>query len=163
MNAIQAVTPRAAASVPQILSRATELTARGEYAAALPIFSTVYKGVSEDMYPQGLSGYGLCLSRVERKHKLGVELCEKAMLLQPDDGLHRANLVRLYAASKHRRKAIEVLERGLRRFRYDSKLLAVRDEIGYRKAPYLRFLPRTNLLNKLYSRCAGLLTTPLSF
>src|SRR6059058_672787 len=101
--------------VVQVLSRGMSLTERGDYAAALPIFTTVYKNVSPERYPQGLSSYGLCLSRIEHKNKLGAELCERAMLLQPSDALHRANLVRLYAAARNRRRAIEVLEKGLGR------------------------------------------------
>jgi tetratricopeptide (TPR) repeat protein len=161
MRTLAAVTP-ATPNVPQILDRAVQLTARGDYAAALPVFATVYKVVSPEAYPKALSSFGLCLSRVQRKNKLGAELCEQAMLLEPANSSHRANLVRLYAAARNRRKAIEVLEKGLRRFRLDPKLLLVRDEIGYRQAPYLRSLRRTHPLNKIFSRCAGLLNTPLS-
>jgi tetratricopeptide (TPR) repeat protein len=149
-------------TIAQILSRGIDLAARGRYAAALPIFITVYRHIPEEKYPQGLSSYGLCLSRIERKNKLGVELCERAMLLQPADTSHRANLVRLYAAANQRRKAVEVLEKGLRRARFDPKLLLVRDEIGYRQAPSLRFVRRTHPLNKLYSRCAKLMMEPLT-
>ncbi len=145
----------------QVLGRGIELVERGECAKALPIFATVYKSVSFERYPQGLSAYGLCLSRIERKNKLGAELCERAMLMQPSNGLHRANLVRLYAAAKNRRKAIEVLERGLGKVRQDAKLLKVRDEIGWRKSPSLRFLRRTNPINKLYSHCARILLMPV--
>ena len=149
-------------TVAQILSRGIDLTAHGHFAAALPIFVAVYKNISPEMYPQGLSSYGLCLSRVERKSKLGAEMCERAMLLQPGDASHRANLVRLYAAANNRRKAVETLEKGLRRIRPDAKLLRVRDEIGYRRAPSLRFLRRTHPLNRIFSRCAHVLVTPLT-
>jgi tetratricopeptide (TPR) repeat protein len=159
---IRAKAVKRADTVAQILSRAVDLTARGHYAAALPIFTTVYKHVAPEKYPQGLSGYGLCLSRIERKHKDGVELCERAMTLQPAEALHHANLVRLYAAANNRRKAVETLEKGLRRVRRDAKLLLVREEIGYRRAPSLCFLPRRHPLNKFYSRCAHALATPLT-
>jgi len=160
MITVRAVTP--ADNVAPLLSRAIDHTASGQYAAALSIFAAVYKYVPLEKYPQGLSSYGLCLSRIERKNKLGAELCERAMLLQPGDASHRANLVRLYAAARLRRRAIEVLEKGLGRVRRDARLLQVRDEIGYRKSPSLRFLPRTHPLNKIYSRCAKLLVTPLT-
>jgi hypothetical protein len=162
MKTIRAVTPSSTNTVAQILGRAVDLTARGHYVAALPIFTAIYAHIPAEKYPQGLSSYGLCLSRIEHKNKLGVELCERAMLLQPSDMSHRANLVRLYAAAKNRRKAIEALERGLRQKRKDAKLLLVRDEIGYRKSPSLRFLRRTHPLNKLYSRMARVLAAPLT-
>jgi hypothetical protein len=162
MGMIRDKTVKRADTITEILGRGIDLAARGHYVAALPIFATVYQHVAPERYPQGLSSYGLCLSRVEHKNKLGVELCERAMLLQPSDTSHRANLVRLYAAANNRRKAIEVLERGLGRIRQDRKLLQVRSEIGYRRSPSLRFLPRTHPLNKAYSRCAKVLVTPLT-
>jgi len=140
--------------IPQILGRGVDLTARREYGAALPIFAAVYQAVPPEKFPQGLSAYGLCLSQVQHKNKMGADLCEKAIALEPFEGLHWANLVRLYAGVKNRRKAVEVLETGLKKHPRDSKLLRVRDEIGYRKSASLSFLPRTNPLNKFYSRAA---------
>ena len=145
----------APSEISQILSRGADLTARGGYAGALPILAAVYKTVPPEQYPQGLSAYGLCLSKIEHKNKLGAELCEKAMKLQPFEGMHWVNLVRLYIGVKNRRKAVEVLESGLAKHPKYSKLLRVRDEIGYRKVPYLRFLPRTHPLNKAYSNVVG--------
>jgi tetratricopeptide (TPR) repeat protein len=145
----------APSEISQILTRGVDLTARGEYAAALPILAAVYKTVPPEQNPLGLSAYGLCLSKVEHKNKLGAELCEKAMKLQSFEGLHWANLVRLYVGVKNRKKAVDVLESGLKLHPKDSKLLKIRDEIGYRKTPYLRFLSRTHPLNKVYSNAAG--------
>ena len=145
----------APSDISQILSRGADLTARGDYAGALTILAAVYKTVPPEQYPQGLSAYGLCLSKIEHKNKLGADLCEQAMKLQPFEGMHWANLVRLYIGVKNRKKAVEVLESGLARHPKDSKLLKVRDEIGYRKTPYFRFLARTHPLNKAYSNMAG--------
>lgn len=146
------MTAVAATGIPQILTRAVEAASRGEYPLALPMLAAVYQVVPADKYPQGLSSYGLCLSKIEHKNKVGAELCEKAIGLQPYDGLHWANLVRLYIGVKNRKKAVEVLEKGLKKLRNDETLLKVRTEIGYRKAPYFRFLRRQHPLNKLYSR-----------
>jgi tetratricopeptide (TPR) repeat protein len=146
------MTPMAANGIPQILSRGIEAAARGQYALALPMLSAVYQVVPADKYPQGLSSYGLCLSKIEHKNKAGAELCEKAIAVQPYDGLHWANLVRLYIGVKNRKKAVDVLEKGLKKLRGDETLIKVRKEIGYRKAPYFRFLRRQHPLNKLYSR-----------
>lgn len=146
------MTSVAATGIPQILTRAVEAATRGEYALALPMLAAVYQVVPADKYPQGLSSYGLCLSKIEHKNKVGAELCEKAIILQPYEGQHCANLVRLYIGVKNRKKAVEVLEKGLKKLRNDAALLRVRTEIGYRKAPYFRFLRRQHPLNKMYSR-----------
>jgi len=145
----------APSEITQFLNRGTDLATRGDYAGALPILAAIYQRIPAEQYPLGLSAYGLCLSKVEHKNKQGAELCEKAMKLQPFEGLHWANLVRLYVGVQNRRKAVEVLESGLKRHPKDTKLLRVRDEIGYRKNPYLRFLPRQHPLNKAYSTAAG--------
>ena len=142
-------------SIPQILSRGVDLASRGDFAAALPVLSAVYQAVPGDKFPQGLSSYGLCLSKIEHKNKLGAELCEKAIALQPYEGLHWSNLVRLYIGVKNRKRAVEVLDKGLQKHPKDGKLLRVREEIGYRKTPYLKFIRRTHPLNKFYSRTAG--------
>ena len=162
MKVLRVVSRSSSDPVLQVLSRGIGLTERCQYAAAMRIFATVYKTVEPDKYPQGMSSYGLCLARLERKSKLGAELCERAMLLEPHDGLHRANLVRVYAAANNRRKAVEVLEKGLRRRNQDPMLLSVRKEIGYRSSPTLRFLRRTHPLNKLYSRCARVMVKPVT-
>ncbi len=142
-------------NIVQILNRGIEAAARGEYAVALPLLTAVYRVVPADKYPQGLSSYGLCLSKIEHKNKAGAELCEKAILLQPYDGLHWANLVRLYIGVKNRKKAVQVLEKGLKKLRNDETLIKVRTQIGYRKAPYFRFLRRQHPLNKAYSRMSA--------
>lgn len=130
-------------------------TDRGEYAAALQLLSAVYRSTPLEKLPQGLSYYGLCLAHVERKHKQGIQLCEQAMRLESSQGKHWANLVRLYIVGKNRRKAVEILDSGLEKLGNDPALLRVRQEIGYRQAPSLSFLPRQHLLNKLFSRTAS--------
>ena len=61
----------APSEISQILSRGADLTARGDYAGALAILAAVYKTVPPEQYPQGLSAYGRCLSKIEHKNKLG--------------------------------------------------------------------------------------------
>jgi len=146
-----AYTPR---DFSQTLSLAVAAAERGEYAAALPMLQSVYRAIAPESAPLGLSTYGLCLARIEGKRKLGMEFCRRATLIAPDDGRHWANLVRMYILLRNRRTAVETLEATLGRLRHDPALLRVRSEIGYREAPSLSFLSRTNPLNKLYSRTA---------
>lgn len=138
--------------VNKMLSVGIAATERGEFDNALRLLSAVYTSVPAEKMPQGLSSYGLCLARVEGKRKLGAELCQKAIQLQSYDGRHHANLVRIYITAKNRKKAVDVLDDSLRRLRNDPELLRVRKEIGYRQSPQIRFLSRTNPINKLYSR-----------
>ena len=138
--------------ITQMLNAGIAATDRGEYENALRVFSVVYTKVPAEKMPQGLSSYGLCLARVEGKRKLGAEMCQKAIQLQSYEGRHHANLVRVYVAAKNRKKAVDVLDDSLRKMRNDPELVRVRKEIGYRQSPQISFLPRTNPVNKLYSR-----------
>lgn len=140
--------------ISQMLNSAIAATDRGEYENALRVLSVVYTKVPAERLPQGLSSYGLCLARVEGKRKFGAELCQKAIHLQSYEGRHRANLVRVYVTAKNRKKAVDILDDSLRKLRNDPELIRVRNEIGYRKSPQISFLPRTNPINKLYSRVA---------
>src|SRR5579884_1223566 len=136
----------------KMLTLGIAATERGEYDNALRVLSAIYTKVPAEKMPQGLSSYGLCLARVEGKRKLGAELCEKAIKLESYEGRHRANLVRIYITAKNRKKAVDVLDDSLRKLRNDPELIRVRKEIGYRQSPQIGFLPRTNPINKLYSR-----------
>lgn len=141
--------------VSQILNVGAAAVERGDYAGALPMFASLYRKVPPDKYPFGLSYWGLCLVHVERKYKQGADLCDRAIKLQYYEGRHWANLVRVYILGRNRRKAVEVLERGLQKLRNDPALLQVRQEIGYREAPNLTFLKRQNPINKFFSRTSA--------
>ena len=136
--------------VAQAISVGIAATERGDYQSALKIFSAVYTTVPADKMPDGLSAYGLCLARVEGKRKMAADLCQKAIQLQSYEGKHRANLVRVYITAKNRKKAVETLDDSMRRLKNDPELIRVRQEIGYRQAPMLTFLPRQNPINKFF-------------
>ncbi len=145
--------------VTQMMTVGVAAAERGDYEGALKLLSNVYRLVPPDKYPQGLSAYGLSVAKAEKKNKIGADMCQKALELQPYEGKHWANLVRVYIAGKNRRKAVEVLEKGLKKTRNDAALVQVREEIKYRQAPSFSFLPRQHPLNKFYSRTAGRLKT----
>ena len=86
---------------------------------------------------------------------MAADLCHKAIQLQSYEGRHWANLVRVYIVAKNRRKAVETLDDSMRKLRNDPELLRVRQEIGYRQAPMLTFLPRQNPINKWFGLYAS--------
>jgi tetratricopeptide (TPR) repeat protein len=145
--------------VSEMLHRGIAASERGEYAAALQLLEAVYKLTSPEKMPLGLSSYGLCIAHVQRKQKMGLQLCHQAMELQSEEGMHWANLVRLYIVGKNRRKAVETLHSGLEKFGDNAALIRVRQEIGYRQTPSLGFLPRRHPLNRFFSKTAGRLWT----
>ena len=141
--------------VAKAISVGIAATDRGDYQSGLQIFSAVYQSVPADKMPDGLSAYGLCLARVEGKRKMAADLCHKAIQLQSYEGRHWANLVRVYITAKNRKKAVETLDDSLKKLRNDPELIRVRQEIGYRQAPMLTFLPRRNPINKFFGLYAA--------
>jgi tetratricopeptide (TPR) repeat protein len=141
--------------IAQAVSVGIAATDRGDYQGALKIFLAVYTTVPADKMPDGLSAYGLCLARVEGKRKMGAELCQRAIQLQSYEARHRANLVRVYIVAKNRKKAVETLDDSMKKLKNDPELIRVRQEIGYRQAPMLTFLPRQNPINKWFGLYAS--------
>ncbi len=93
-----------------------------------------------------LASYALALGHTHGL-KEGLELCLKAV------GSDRRNphiywsLSQLYMLSGSRKKAIEALEVGLRVAPDHRGLLKLRDDLGVRRPPPIRFLSRDSLVN----------------
>ncbi|HVT02050.1 MAG TPA: hypothetical protein VHL58_01600 [Thermoanaerobaculia bacterium] len=122
---------------------------RGDFSAALRLFRAIYEKNPEAAPVEGLSYYGLCLARVEKKLKLGADLCRKAIQAQFYDSAHHGNLIRIYLQAKNRRAAVKVLEEGLSRMPKDGTLLALRDQMNYRAPVPILFLHRDNPVNRV--------------
>jgi tetratricopeptide (TPR) repeat protein len=121
-------------------------------------YATIQKGFVE--YPDDpyvLSFYGFLLAIVEKKHRIGVDMCKKAistfeksagtaqrMVLFP---ILYMNLGRAYAAAGRRTDAIIAFSQGLH---YDHEHAGIMQEmkrLGMRKPPPIPFLDRSNPLN----------------
>ena len=125
---------------------------RGDFPSALRVFRAIYEKPAQNVPSEGLSYYGLCLARVEKKQKLGADLCMRAIQEQFYDAAHYVNLIRIYLQAKNRRSAVKVLEDGLSRMPKDATLLNLRDEMKYRAPSPIGFLHRDNPLNQALGR-----------
>ena len=137
---------------PQDIETAIALTRNHDYLHALTLFREIYG--TEEAPPiknakdaAGLSYFGLCLALVQKKYKVGMELCKRAIDLEFYNGDHHANLVRVYMARGDRKKAVETAEAGLRMLPEHDGLRAVREELGVRARPAVPFLDRSNPVN----------------
>lgn len=131
----------------------------GDYKNGLAALSEAYSRSGEKS-PDGLSYYGLCLAIVEKKYKSAVELCKKAIEMQFYRADHYKNLTLVYLTTDHRKKAIEVMEKGLKINPEDEGLIKLRKEIGVRARPPIPFLSRSNPLNELLGRARHAKTAP---
>ena len=136
----------------QEIETAIALTQRHDNLHALTLFHEIYG--TEDAPPiqtardaAGLSYFGLCLALVQKKYKVAMELCKRAIDLEFYNGDHHANLVRVYMARGDRKKAVETAEAGLKMLPEHEGLLEVRRELGIRARPAVPFLDRKNPVN----------------
>jgi tetratricopeptide (TPR) repeat protein len=139
------------------IQTAIEATKSEDYLRALTLFVEVYEAedapsVSSTLAANGLSYFGLCLALVQKKYKLAVELCKRAIDLQFYNGDHYANLARVYLAAGNRRKALEAAETGLSTHPDHDEILAARNELGVRARPAVPLLDRTNPINVTLGR-----------
>lgn len=147
MNAIRSSSPGVgSAQLSAALRQGIDATQRGDYAAALRVLSPIYTDPTVSL-PLGLSYYGLCLAKAERKYNAAIKACQSAIEQQFYDSRHYVNLIRVYLAAGSRKKAVETLEKALARMPKDDEILALRDEMGYRSRPPFPSLSRDNVLN----------------
>lgn len=139
---------------------------RDEYLRALTIFSEAYGELGEAALrdpraAEGLSYFGLCAALVEKTYKHAIDLCRKAIELQFYHAPHYMNLSRVYAAAGNRKKAIEILDDGLKVAPDDERLVARRHELGLRARPVVPFLPRDSGINVALGRARHAKKEPL--
>jgi tetratricopeptide (TPR) repeat protein len=133
------------------LRRGIHAVNNGDLRQGLAIFSSVYDEHSEEPV-DALSHYGLCLAVVERKYKPAIRMCQRAMDVQFYNTAHYANATRVLIAAGNRRRAVEVLDEGLKRHPKDPLLLEVRQRIGWRRGSVIPFLGRDNPVNVYLGR-----------
>lgn len=121
-------------------------TERQDYESALRLFTAVY-GADQARVPDGLSYYGLCLAKVEKKFNIAIKSCKAAIDMQFYEPAHYLNLIDVYLTAGSRKKAVEVLETALARLPDDSDILTRREVMGFRARPVITSLHRDNALN----------------
>ncbi|HVS31252.1 MAG TPA: tetratricopeptide repeat protein [Thermoanaerobaculia bacterium] len=137
---------------PKDIDNAINAVLMEDYLRALTLFVEIYG--TEDSPPiqsprdgMGLSYFGLVLALVQKKYKIAVDLCKRAIDLEFYNGDHYANLARVYLAAGNRKKAVQTAEAGLRLVPGHEDLMEVRRELGVRSRPAVPFLDRTNPVN----------------
>ena len=86
-----------------------------------------------------ISFLGLAIARAQRKWDQASNLCETAVQLNPKEIQFYLNLAEVYALAGRREKALDGLERALRLFGDDARLVQARDKVVKRRAPVLPF------------------------
>src|SRR6516164_7439308 len=95
-----------------------------------------------------ISFFGLAIARAQRKWALASDLCETAVQLNPKEIQFHLNLGEVYALAGRREKALGKLERALRLFGDDARLVEARGKVVKRRASVLPFFGRGHFLNR---------------
>lgn len=83
----------------------------------------------------------------------GLEVCKKAVNMDPDEPLCYLNLARIYMAMNDRYHAVRAIHKGLRSRNKSRELLyTYYKSIGIRRQPPLKFLHRDNPVNKVLGK-----------
>lgn len=141
---------------PEMMTRIRRAIAdveREEYLSAYVSFADIRKETEGKPFPtEGLSYFALCLALVQKQYRPAIEMAKKAIDLQFYRADHYLNLGKIYLAAGDRKKALEVVDKGLGVVPDDSRLIACRKELGVRQRPPVPFLDRKNPINKSLGR-----------
>lgn len=100
-------------------------------------------------------GYGIAHRHGEAEH--GLALCRHAVRLDPRAPENHANLARVLVLTGRRARAVQVLDRALWRAPANPLLDGLRRDLGLRRRPTIRLLPRAHALNRTLGRMRHLL------
>ncbi|MDX1582947.1 MAG: hypothetical protein R3338_05030 [Thermoanaerobaculia bacterium] len=141
---------------PEMMTRVRQAIARvdaEEYLNALVEFAAIREDTKGKPFPtEGLSYYGLCVALVEKEYETAIEMARKAIELQFYRADHYLNLSKIHAARGDRKRAVEIADEGLGVVPGDPKLKEFREELGVRQPKAIRFLDRSNPVNKSIGR-----------
>lgn len=95
-----------------------------------------------------LSLMGYSLASEAGQYQQGIELCLKAVALNPNSCEHYLLLGRVYLLANKKDLAIKAFRKGLR-IRKDAKIIEELKLLGLRSSPPIASLPRDHVANKV--------------
>jgi len=98
--------------------------------------------------PEMMSLMGYSLALEAGQYQKGIELCHKAITLNPHNSEHYLHLGRIYLLAKKREQAIKAFKLGLK-IRKDARILEEIRQLGNRKTPPFPSLSRGHVVNRL--------------
>ena len=98
--------------------------------------------------PEMLSLMGYGLAREVGQFNKGIELCLKAIALNPHNCVHYLQLGRIYVLAKKKELAIKTFKTGLK-IRKDARILKELRLLGIRQSPPFAVLPRNHVVNRV--------------
>jgi hypothetical protein len=137
-----------------IAEEGVALCRAGEWDKGIQLLGRVVeeRGLSEELPGTAYSFLGFAIARFQKKVRDGIKLCEHAVRIQFYEPDNHLNLARVHLLARNRKAAVDAIGRGLKLDPHHAGLRGLRQEIGVRKRPVVRFLSRNNPLNRLLGR-----------
>jgi len=142
---------------PELLAQAEEglrLCRQGDWSKGMPILATVlenrWPGEETPGVIYSYLGYGV--ARYQNRVREGLKLCEHGVKQQYYEAENHFNLARVQQLGGDRKTTLATVERGLKLDPDHKGLLALKKELGVRRAPVFKFLRRDNPINVLLGR-----------
>ena len=128
----------------QLFDKGNRYLNEGNVIAALSCFE---KALSLEEDPLISSCFAFCIAKERGEVKKAIAFCNEAIAKEPENSLHYLNLGRIYLLNKEKNKAIDIFRKGLH-YQNDQLIVDELQRLGTRKPPIVRFLKRTNFINK---------------
>ncbi|MFQ5427733.1 MAG: tetratricopeptide repeat protein [Thermodesulfobacteriota bacterium] len=127
--------------------KAVRLAEAGRHSEALAIFE---RNIISSLSPKDQSIYAFSLAAVEEDYERAVGMCIRAAEKEFYNPEIYLNLGRVLLLSGKKIRALKAFKKGLR---FDESHMALKQEIlrlGQRRTPAISFLPRGNVINKVF-------------
>lgn len=97
--------------------------------------------------PSWHSYLGYCIAKQRGQIKKGIDLCMSSLELEREEPVHYLNLGNIHLVSGNKSEALRVFREGMMRGDHEE-IQRKLDEIGMRKVPIIKSLPRNNPVNR---------------
>lgn len=98
--------------------------------------------------PEKMSHMGFRLAKEAAHFQKGIELCQRAIKLNPGNCEHYLHLGRIYVLANNREQALKAFHAGLK-IRKDPRIHEELRQLGTRKPPLFSSLPRGHVINRV--------------
>jgi tetratricopeptide (TPR) repeat protein len=137
---IEALSPR------ELFETGRSICEGGDLTAALAYLRRAYDRDGNNARVR--SYYGLCVGLSERRFEDSVELCQSAAKQEFFNPELYLNLAKLYLGFGFKAEGVRYLHRGLMIDPGNRPIATLLRDLGDRRSPVLRFLPRRHTLNR---------------
>ncbi len=104
--------------------------------------------------PCWYSFLGYCVAKERGQIRKGIDLCQTSLEHERENPKHYLHLGKIHLVSGNKAEAIRVFREGMATGGSDE-IRRQLQEIGTRKPPVIRFLPRTSPVNKFLGKLLG--------